>query len=70
MVLWTILVCKIPQFWAKATIWIAHHTFLESRHPEITKTPYYVLSPEGSQKKGSAHGLLMMTKSLNFADNQ
>ena len=27
-----------------------HHTFLESRHPEVTKNTYYVLSPEGSQK--------------------
>ena len=46
---WSILVCKIPQFWAKATDWIAHHTFLESRHPKVTKNPYYVLSPKGSQ---------------------
>ena len=52
--LWSILVFKIPQFWEKAT---AHHTFIESRHPEVTKNLYYVCSPEGSQKKISAHGL-------------
>ena len=55
--LWSILVCKIPQFWAKAwTIWTAHQNVLESRHPEVTKSPYYALSPEGSQKM--YHGLM------------
>ena len=49
--LWFILVCKIPQFWAKATVWTVHHTFLERRHPEVTKSPYYISSPEGSQKR-------------------
>ena len=39
----SILVCEILQFWA--------HTFLESRHTEVTKNPYYVLSPDGSQKR-------------------
>ena len=34
------------------------HTFLESRHPEVTKNPNYVLSREWSQKKLSAHGLV------------
>ena len=34
-----------------------HHSFLESRHPEVTKNLHYV---EGSQKKVSAHGLLHM----------
>ena len=38
---------------------ITHHTFLESRHPEVTKNPYYVFSPKWSQKRGSAHGLLL-----------
>ena len=31
---------------------IAHHTFLQSRHPEVPKTSYYVLSPKGGPKKG------------------
>ena len=48
--LWSILVCKIPQFGQKLLIWEAHHTFLERRHPEVTKNLYYVLSTEGSQK--------------------
>ena len=48
--LWSILVCKVPQFWEKATTSEAHHTFLETRHPEVTKNSYYVLSPEWSQK--------------------
>ena len=28
------------------------HIFLESRHPDVTKNLYYVLSLKGSQKKG------------------
>ena len=48
---------KYLNFGQKLPIWTAHHTFLESRHPEVTKNPYYVFSPKGSQKKVSAHGL-------------
>ena len=48
---------KYLNFGRKLLFWTAHHTFLESRHPEATKNPYYVLSPERSQKKISAHGL-------------
>ena len=48
---WSILVCKIPQLWEKLPIQTAHHTFLESRHPEVIKNPHYVLSHKGSQKK-------------------
>ena len=54
---WSILVSIIP-FEQKLLIRTAHHTFLESRHPEVTKNPYYVLSPKGSQKKVSANGLI------------
>ena len=40
----SILVCKIPQFFSQELlIWTAHHTFPESRHPEVTKNLYYVL---------------------------
>ena len=39
---------------------IAHHTFLESRHPEVTKNLYYVLFPQGNQKKVSAHELFVL----------
>ena len=48
---------KYLNFGQKLPIRTTHHTFLESRHPEVTKNPYYVLSPEGSQNKVSAHGL-------------
>ena len=48
---------KYLNFGQKLTFWTICHTFLESRHPKVTKTPYYILSPEGSQKKVSAHGL-------------
>ena len=39
----SILVCKLPIFLQKILIWTAHHTFPESRHPEVTKDQYYVL---------------------------
>ena len=51
--LWSILVCKIPQFWAKATALDS-----PSYSSRVTKTLYYVLSTEGCQKKVSAYGLL------------
>ena len=51
VLLWSILVYKIPQFWAKATD--------PDSHPELTKTPSYVLFPKGSQKKVSPPGLLI-----------
>ena len=68
--LWSILACKIPQFWAKLLIRTTHHTFLERSHPEVTKNPYYVLSLGWSQKKVSAHKLIdfhkMMVASLRM----
>ena len=36
---------------SKETSRAAHHTFLENSHPEVTKNPYCVLSPDESQKK-------------------
>ena len=48
---------KYLNFGQKLQIWIAHHTFLESRHPEVTKNPYYILYLKGNQDKVSAHGL-------------
>ena len=47
--LWFILVSKIPQFGQKLPIRTAHHSFLESKHPEVTKNLYYVLSTRQSQ---------------------
>ena len=42
---------KYLNFEQKLPIWTPHHIFLKSRQPEVTKNPYYVLSPKGSQKK-------------------
>ena len=39
-----------------------HLKVIESRHPEVTKNPYYPLCPEWSQKKLSAHGLMWKIK--------
>ena len=49
---WSILVCKIPQFWAKATNWDCPSYF------------YYVLFPKGSQKKISAHVLITVCRGV------
>ena len=35
----------------KLLIRTVYHTFLESKHPEVTKNPYYVLFLEGSKKR-------------------
>ena len=35
----------------KLPIRTAHYTFLESRHREVTKNPYYVLSPRGTKNR-------------------
>ena len=40
------------DFGQKLPIQAAHHTFIESRHPEVTKNSYYVLSPNEEPKKG------------------
>ena len=51
---------KYLNFGQKLPIRTTHHTFLESRHPEVTKNQYYVLSPEWRQKKVWAHGLHLL----------
>ena len=48
---------KYLNFGQKLPIWTVNYTFLKGRHPEVSKTPYYVMSPEGSQEKVSAYGL-------------
>ena len=48
---------KYLNFGQKLLIGTAHHTFLESKHAEVTKNPYYVFSRKGRRKKVSAHGL-------------
>ena len=40
---------KYLIFCQKLLIWTGHHTFPESRHPEVTKNLYYVLSTRQSQ---------------------
>ena len=45
--------CSV-KFWAKATDLDSPSYFyiiLESRHPEVNKNPFYILSPEGEPKK-------------------
>ena len=50
---------KYLDFGQKLPFRTANYTFLKSKHLEVTKNPYYVLSPEGSQRKVSAHGLFL-----------
>ena len=38
--------------------------FLESKHPEVTKNPYYVLSPKGNQKRVPANGLIPVCRGV------
>ena len=52
-------ICKTPQFWENSTN-TAHHTFIERRHPEVTEEPYYVLSHEGSQQKGTSSWTILI----------
>ena len=42
---------KYLNFEQKLPIRSAHHIFLESRHPEFTKNPYYALSPRGAKTR-------------------
>ena len=55
--LWSV---KYLNFGEKLPIRTTHHTFPESKHPEVTKNPYYVLSSNESEAKVSAHGLYRM----------
>ena len=40
---------KYLNFWLKLPTQAGHHTFAESRHPEVTKNVYFVLSTRRSQ---------------------
>ena len=55
---------KYLNFEEKLQIRAAHHTFIESRHPEVTKNPYYAFFPKGRQKKVSSHGLIAVCRSV------
>ena len=48
---WSVKYLNLRQ---KLSIRTTHHTFLEKRHPEDTKSPYKVLSPKWSQKRLSS----------------
>ena len=48
---------KYVNFGQKLPIQPTYHTFLESRHLEVTKNLCYILSLEWSQKEVPAHGL-------------
>ena len=52
---------KYLNFGQKLPIRTAHHTFLESRHPEVTKNSYYVLIPQG---ESMARGLIPMHRGV------
>ena len=73
LLLWSILVCQIPQFFCqKLLLRTAHHTFLESRHPELTKNLYYVLCTRQSQIPiflVLAHGLYWRLKKISYRAN-
>ena len=51
---WSVKYLNLGQ---KLPIRATHHTFLESRHPEVTKNPYLWFVPRGEPKKVSAHGI-------------
>ena len=52
------------NFEQKLPIRTAHHIFLERRHTEVTKNPYYVLFPKGNQKKMSANELIPVCRGV------
>ena len=68
--IWSILVCKIPQFWEKLSVWTVHHTFLESIHSDVFKNLYYVLFPEVSQVKGISSWTINITKIFHFINSK
>ena len=55
---------KYLNFEQKLPIRTVHHIFLESRHLEVTKNPYRVLSPSGNQEKVSANGLIAVYRGV------
>ena len=61
---------KYLNFGQRLSISTAHHTFLESRHPEVGENPYYVLSPEGSQKKDTSSWTINITKIFHLINSK
>ena len=69
--LWSILVCRIPVFGQRLLIWTSHHTFLKSRHHEVTKNLYYVLSTCRSQIPiffGSSSWTIFLLSLISYKD--
>ena len=54
------------MFGQKLPIRTTRHTFLESRQPEATKKPYYILSSEWSQKRGISSWATKLHKSRDI----
>ena len=66
---------KHLNFGQKLPTRTAYHTFQESRHAEITKNLYYVLSPEGSQKNSISSWSTVFNETMlnifrNYAPNK
>ena len=61
--IWSILVVKYLNFEQKLSIWTAHHTFTESKHPEATKVHVMFCPCRGAIKQLSLHGLYMIIQS-------
>ena len=61
---------KYLNFGQKLPIRTAHYRFLESRHPEVFKNLYYVLSNEGSQRKGISSWTINITKTFRLINSK
>ena len=64
---------KYLYFGKKLPIWTAHHTFRESRHPDVMKNPFYVLSPKGisswTKTNKCIFNFQQFETELSFGDN-
>ena len=68
--LWSILVCKIPQFLQKLLIWTAHQTFPESRDTlRLPKIYIMFCLPAGAKYplfQDPVHGLYWRLKKISY----
>ena len=62
--------CSTTIFCQKLLTWTAHYTFLEKRHPEVTKNPYYVLSNRRRQLPISLGSSSWTIKSIFLIQSQ
>ena len=63
--LWSVKYLNIRQ---KLPIWTPHHTFLESRHPKVSKNSINMFVPQEMPKKVS-HGLIGF-RIVNYCESQ